>query len=1116
MATLVRNALNVSSAQPGTLVLAFICCLIFPMSVLGEDEIQFFDPNEIPLASEFTVDISACKLENDTAPGNLYNPDLWDPPGSTDGLKCKDSAYVQGNLGSLYNELDLVPHRIIIDAKNAGVIPATYQLVVGADNLISTSPLIIGYDQALFDSATGCDITFLGPIQVGDFGIGGAAQQAIQVIEVEQTEDICEIDFVLRLAITSHLITGSSNRSFVYAGGAESLPIPNVEDPFLFTKTMTGTLGSVYDWILTKGADPANVDFGNTCEMNPATDYAEVDITVEWTRSDPVPSGNVSIATIITLDNPSLRTLKFDLEDQIFNGLVSLEGPTQINDINADCGDAVFEGDLLVVEPTEVVECAVSWTEYPYADGMALNDIATGDIHDPIIGDVLPLGETTADAVIQNTGDSTNDTADIVDSEWISGDNFEFEVVAVSAGTAVPMNTLIGEATDPNSVEWSINGVSGNGSATFSKRIYFKAPKASAGSLRDTATLTASDGLIRVAPAGEDYLAVDLTTDPLVDLTISKTIPFALTAGDPGDPNQIVFDFDVTGPDAYASNHQITFTKPAVGDSDTTLTVTIQNLAPGTYTVTENAPIGWTPTDPVSGTRQVEMTADTYDDCAGTAYFDNEPSGELVARAIKVTVPEALDGSSLAAGWTMTLDGPGTPVGGESKVTACAGVPEECGVEFDTDLQLGAYTITETGMAGWDGVSSGQCSFNVTLLDLIFGKTFTCTWTNTQRGSVIIDKDTLPTPYDMDFAFSEDISEGGVGFSLNTSGTDTKTFNNVLPGSYGVTETDPSPACTLNDNPCSEAWDLVSLNCDDDYDSNGYDVVPSSPLSDAVDHSASIGLDPGETVYCLFTNQLRGQVEVTKTEGGVPAGGYQFDIREGSTVIATDTSELDGTVDFGGEYFLPGNYALCEQEVDAGWLSSLESDPSVFYPLPGDNSYVCVPFTLVAGETEQFQVENTPPPGGNARTIGYWRNWSGDCSNGNQEDKLGDALALGVTLGEMVWPDDYTTCDAVQIISKRNLAGENRAFDPAYALASQFFAYLLNVNAGADACGLGSQAADAQALLDGVDFDGTDPASGNKKKDSAYVANKDKGPWMQLASLFDAYNNNELSCPYSP
>ncbi len=1107
MARFTRAAEQIVVARLYTLVFTVVCCLATP-AVFAQDEIQFFDPNEVPPTNLFTVDITACKLENDTNPGALYDPD----GGS---LKCKDSAYVQGNLGGLYNELDLVPHRIIIDAKNAGAIPATYQLVVGADNLISETPLIVGYDQALFDTATGCDITFLGPIQVGDFGIGGAMQQAVQVIEVEQTEDICEIDFVLRLAITSSLITGSSNRSFVYAGGAESLPIPNIEDPFLFSKTMTGTLGSVYDWTLTKGANPTGVDFGNTCEKDPGSDYSEVDITVEWTRSDPVPSGNVSISTIITLDNPALRTLKFDLEDQIFDGLSSLEGPTQVNDLNADCGSATFDGDLLIVLPTEVVQCAISWTEYPYSDGMELNDIASGEIHDPIIGDIQPLGETTADAIIQNTGDATNETADVVDTEWIIGDNFEFQVVAVSAGTAVPMNTLIGEATDPNTVDWSINGVSGDGSATFTKRIYFKTPKTSAGSLRDTATLTASDGLVRTAPDGQDYLAVDLTTAPLVDLTISKTIPFALTAGDPGDPNQVVFDFDVTGPDAYASNHQITFTKPAVGDSDTTLTVTVQDLPPGTYTVTENAPTGWAPTDPVSGTRQVAMSADTYDDCAGTAYFDNSPNGELVARAIKVTVPEALDGTLLAAGWTMTLEGPGAPVGGESKQTVCVGDPgeEECGVEFDTDLQLGAYTITETGMTGWDGVSSGQCSFNVTLLDLIFGKTYTCTWTNTQRGSVIIDKDTVPGVVDVDFAYTEDISEGAVGFSLNTSGTDTKTFSNVLPGSYAVTETDPSPACTLNDNPCTEAWDLISLNCDDDYDSNGYDVLPSSPLNDAVDHSASIAVDPGETVYCLFTNQLRGQVEVLKTEANVPAGGYQFDIREGSTVIATDTSELDGTVDFGGEYFLPGNYALCEQEVDAGWTSSLESEAGVFYPLPGDNSYVCVPFTLDAGETEQFEVENSPPPGGNARTIGYWRNWSGDCSNGNQEDKLGDALALGVTLGTMVWPDNYTTCDAVNIISKRNLNGDNRAFDPAYALASQFFAYLLNVNAGANPCGLGAEAATAQGLLAGVGFDGTDPSSGNKKKDSAYVANNAKAQWMELASLFDAYNNNLLSCP---
>ena len=522
--------------------------------------------------------------------------------------------------------------------------------------------------------------------------------------------------------------------------------------------------------------------------------------------------------------------------------------------------------------------------------------------------------------------------------------------------------------------------------------------------------------------------------------------------------------------------------------------------------------------------RELNLDASSYEKCAGTAAFSNEPDGDLVAKAVKVTVPKKSGSTSLAAGWTMTLDGPGTPNGGESKQTACAGEPEVCGVVFDTELQFGSYTITETGMAGWDGQSSGQCSFSVTLLDLIFGKEYICTWTNTQRGTVVIEKDTLPAQTDYDFNYNEDISQGGSTFSLTgVTGFDTETFYNVVPGSYDVSEDDPSPNCGLGNNPCTEAWDLVGLVCEDDADENGYDINPSSPQSSTVQQKADIELDPGETVHCTFTNQLRGQVKVTKTVNGLAASGYQFDIRSGNSVIYTDTSDLNGMVDFDDRYFLPGNYALCEQEVDAGWTSSLENDANAFYPIGGDNSYVCVPFTLEPGELEEFVVENSPPPGGNARTIGYWRNWSGDCTNGNQEDKLGEALASGAALGLMTWPGGdvagygtLTTCDAVQIISKRNLHEENRAFDPAYALASQFLAYQLNVNAGADGCGLGAKATEAHGLLSGVNFNGLDPASGNKTKDSAYVKNNQKAPWIALASLFDDYNNNVLACPYAP
>ena len=49
-------------------------------------------------------------------------------------------------------------------------------------------------------------------------------------------------------------------------------------------------------------------------------------------------------------------------------------------------------------------------------------------------------------------------------------------------------------------------------------------------------------------------------------------------------------------------------------------------------------------------------------------------------------------------------------------------------------------------------------------------------------------------------------------------------------------------------------------------------------------------------------------------------------------------------------------------------------------------------FTVTAGETKTFTVDNTPPPGGRALTIGFWKNWASG-SNGKQKPVLDQVLA---------------------------------------------------------------------------------------------------------------------------
>jgi hypothetical protein len=201
-----------------------------------------------------------------------------------------------------------------------------------------------------------------------------------------------------------------------------------------------------------------------------------------------------------------------------------------------------------------------------------------------------------------------------------------------------------------------------------------------------------------------------------------------------------------------------------------------------------------------------------------------------------------------------------------------------------------------------------------------------------------------------------------------------------------------------------------------------------------------------------------------------------------------------------------------------------------------DNSVYCAPFTLVAGDTASFPVNNSPPPGGDARTIGFWKNWS-SCTGGGQDPVLNQTLAMsplsdpgdnfpdqsGVWIGKLF----VNTCDeAVTILDKRSLDGKKRASDAAYEVASQLLAAQLNVLAGARVCigtippelipeelgeidDITDLITQAQKFLFDLGFNGTADyldTKGKNKKDNAEL----RALALQIAGLLDDYNNNEL------
>jgi hypothetical protein len=277
----------------------------------------------------------------------------------------------------------------------------------------------------------------------------------------------------------------------------------------------------------------------------------------------------------------------------------------------------------------------------------------------------------------------------------------------------------------------------------------------------------------------------------------------------------------------------------------------------------------------------------------------------------------------------------------------------------------------------------------------------------------------------------------------------------------------------------------------------------------------------GQTVNCTYTNVKRGQARVVKTvAGGVPGPNqsFTFELRQGATAtnLGTVLESQQANAGNGGQVtfttqLLPGEtYQLCEI-VMPGWRTSLTGTFVPASTLPGggpnpdvDNSLLCVNFTVTAGETKVFTVDNTPPPAGLARTIGFWKNWS-SCTGGNQVPVLDRTLALfsnGVPLGSSF---SVKTCAvAVAILNKSDIkTGQKMSSNPLYNMAAQLLAVELNWKAGAAKCSAVVTAeAAAQALLTKYSFKGYGDYPKLTKVDAAQA--------NSLAATLDAYNNNQL------
>jgi phage-related protein len=528
------------------------------------------------------------------------------------------------------------------------------------------------------------------------------------------------------------------------------------------------------------------------------------------------------------------------------------------------------------------------------------------------------------------------------------------------------------------------------------------------------------------------------------------------------------------------------------------------NLTPGTYAAAETVPSGWALTGRacvLTGT----ATAKTFTSVTNGVSVDLQPGEDVtctftntkqaIIRTDKVTLPSG-DTQSFTF----------TPTGYNSGATfplTDAATPFSSGFVAPGS----AYSTAETVPTGWD-LTNRTCVLTGTATAKTFtsitngvtvtpnaGEDITCTFTNTKRAQIRIDKVTLPAGSSTLFTFTPSYN-GGTTFDL-ADATTPNASGLIVPGSVTVTETVTS-GWVLNNRACVLTGTATAKTF----------TSPSNGVT--------LTLNPGEDVTCTFTN-ARTVVLVDKVLTGGGTQSFDFSESGQTNFPLTDAAVAHKAVNPS----LGAGHQVCELLLAVAWNATFTVNGAPVVPtVDGTTGTSCITFTVAAGDSINVVVTNTPPPGGGTRTIGYWKNHASCAtSNGGQYQRSIDRgepeanldFYLGGAGVVSIYPiGDITTLsctEAVNLLSKNAKDGGKRAGDPIYNMVAQLLGAKLNVAAGAGSCPvLATALADAQTFLDNLNFDGLGSYKG-------VLSASDQTSVNNWAAIFGSYNEGTLGAP---
>ncbi|MDH3306780.1 MAG: carboxypeptidase regulatory-like domain-containing protein [Acidimicrobiia bacterium] len=315
-----------------------------------------------------------------------------------------------------------------------------------------------------------------------------------------------------------------------------------------------------------------------------------------------------------------------------------------------------------------------------------------------------------------------------------------------------------------------------------------------------------------------------------------------------------------------------------------------------------------------------DVIANTSTDGEGNYLFDGLPPGDYdvvfdVPEGWVVTTPnagdDALDSDAAVDGTTPTVtlgpdeDNLDTDMGllqpatiivrkitaplseGSFSFTGDITADLTHGTDASAEVLPGTYTVTEAIAAGWaltditcTAGGGGDVTARTATYVVTSGDEVTCTFTNTNVGTLVIDKVTdVATDDDFTFTVGDQVVAIGSGESIQFS---------LVTGNYTITE----------DLVLADGWSLANVVC-----SAGATVSPATG-------SATLFVPPGATVGCTFVNaqaeeplgivgdlvwnDLNGDGIQGATEPGV--GGVTVELLDATSAVVLTTTTNDAGI----------------------------------------------------------------------------------------------------------------------------------------------------------------------------------------------------------------------------